>query len=600
MENIKEFLKTVPDKPGVYTMYSKSGEVIYIGKAKDLSKRLPSYFKEKLNRNQKIEKMVTLIDKIEFTITNNEVEALILENNLIKEKKPRYNTLLRDDKTYPFIEITLKDEYPRITLSRNSFNKSSKYFGPYPDIDAAKEVIELLKDIYKIRSCDSEILPKKDCLYYQLGKCNAPCIDKETKEDYLKRIKESISFLNGNTKNIEKEYKQKMEEAAEDMNFEKAAKYRDILKAIEKISNKQIITDGREDKDILTIRLDDKDSFVLIFVVRNGKIIDKKTIYFSNKEEDNKSFLLSKFIENYYLNNISIPNFIFSGEEIENKELLEKFLKSVSGKKVSIINPKKGDNKKLLELAEKNADLIVNENNRKKQAKELLITKSIKELEELLDLKNLNRLESYDISHLSGTYTVGSMIVYEDNKFNKKAYRKFKLEDKNDDFNSLKKMLERRFKDEHLKEIIPTALLIDGGKEQVSKIEELLEELSLSISVIGMVKNDKHQTDHLYFKDKEYKLKDKLNAFKLITSIQDETHNFAINYNRKLRNKNFLKSELDNISGIGEIKRKLLLTSFGTIENIKNASLEELEEIKGLSKKDAKNIFDYFNKKEEG
>ncbi len=599
MDNIKEFLKTVPEKPGIYIMYSKAGEVLYVGKAKDLSKRLPSYFREKLNRNQKIEKMVTLIDRIEFTITNNEVEALILENNLIKEKKPRYNTLLRDDKSYPFIEITLKDDYPRLILSRSSFNKTSKYFGPYPNIDAAKEVIDLLKNLYKIRSCETEILPKKDCLYYQLGKCNAPCIEKESIEEYKNHIKEAISFLNGNTGEVKKEYKNKMEEASLNLEFEKAMKYRDILSAIDKISNKQIITEGTDDKDVLTIRLDDKDSFVLIFIIRNGKIIDKKTIYFSNKENEDKRLLLSDFIENYYLNNISIPNLIVVEEDLEDKDLLKDYLKNIKGHKVEIIKPQKGDNKKLLDLAIKNADLIVNENNRKKQTKELLITKGIRELEELLNLKNLNRLESYDISHLSGTFTVGSMIVYEDNKFNKKAYRKFKLEDKNDDFNSLKKMLERRFKDENLKEIIPSALLIDGGKEQVSKIEELLEELKISIPVIGMVKDDTHSTDHLYFKENSFNLKEKTNAFKLVTNIQDETHNFAINYNRKLRNKNFIKSELDNIEGIGEVKRKLLLNTFGSIDNIKKASITEIEEIKGISKTDAEKIYNYFNKKEE-
>lgn len=599
MKNIEEFLKSLPKLPGIYEMFDNKGNIIYIGKAKDLSKRVPSYFKKNLDRNNQIKKMVTLIDKIEYIVTNNEVEALILENNLIKENLPKYNTLLKDDKTYPYIELTLKEDFPRICISRNTLNKTSKYFGPFPDATAAKEIVELLKKIFKIRSCDNVNLPKKECLYYQIKKCDAPCVNKISKEDYLEKINKCISFLNGNTSDIKKELKSQMEKYAEDLEFEKAKEIRDTLNNIEVLFKKQIITRNKDDKDVVCIKTKEEETLIILFFIRNGKIINKKEVYFKNKEDLDDKALLVTFLERYYLENINIPSTILLNLEIEQTSitLLQNTLKEVYNKKIEIVIPKKGDNFKLIELANKNTELILNEKERKKKTKELLETKGLEELKTLLKISEVNRIEAYDISHLSGKFTVGSMIVYENNKFNKNSYRKFKLEDKNDDFNSLYDLLKRRFNDEKLKETLPSLLLIDGGEEQVNKIIELLEVFSLKIPVVGMVKNDKHQSSYLYFNKENIEFDNFKNAYKLICNIQDETHNFAINYNKILRNKETTKSILDNIKGIGETRKRILLKEFKDINEIKNKSIDDLCKIKGIDKNTATNIFNYYNKK---
>lgn len=591
MQNIKEFLKCIPAAPGIYQMIDKNGNIIYIGKAKDLSKRIPSYFRQTLNRNNQIEKMVTLIDHIDIITTSNEVEALILENNLIKEYKPKYNTLLRDDKTYPYIEVTLGDEYPRILITRKTTNKKSKYYGPFPDVNAAHEIIELLKEFFGIRNCDNHILPKKDCIYAQIKKCTAPCINKISKEKYSENIQEAISFLNGNYKKIKNSLKKDMEDASVKMNFEKAATIRDKIKSIDKLFEKQIITRGEKDKDIISIRKNEENTIAIIFFVRDGKVIGKNEVLFQRTDTDNESVIMQQFIEQYYSNNV-IPHEIFVNIDPENKDVLENWLTSLTSHKIILKKPQKGDNLKLIELATQNADLILSEKVRKKQNKTAMEQNAIKEILEITKLEKINRIESYDISHISGVFTVGSMIVFENNRFNKKAYRKFRLEDKNDDFNSLKDMLYRRFTDDKLKETAPDVLFVDGGKEQVKKIEELLNKLIINIPVIGMVKNDKHQTDHLYYNNKNISIKNFLNAFKLIALIQDETHNFAINYNRTLREKSLTKSILDEIPGVGNVKKKLLLLEFGDIQTIKSKTAEELTIVPGISLKLAEIILE--------
>lgn len=598
MENIKDFLKHLPELPGIYKMLDINKNVIYIGKAKNLKKRIPSYFKENLDRNNQIKKMVTLIDNIEIIVTNNEIEALILENNLIKEFKPKYNTLLKDDKTYPYLEITLGDDFPRILLSRNNNNKESKYFGPFPDINSVKNILDLINKIYKTRTCEQINLPKKECLYYHIGKCNAPCINKISKEDYLKEVENIIDFLKGNYISIKKELEKEMINFSNNMEFEKAAEKRDLINNIEEIFKKQIINRNKDDKDILAIKSNDKETIVVLFIVRDGKVINKKDFYLENLEDKSESFLLSKFIERYYSSKTIIPKEIYLNLEIENKDLIEKWLKTISGYKVITKVPLKGDTFKLIELATKNASLILNENERKRKIKEDIKIRGIKELEKLLELENLKRLESFDISHLSGTLTVGSMIVYENFIFNKKGYRKFKLEDINNDLESIKTVLKRRFLDEKLKEIVPSLLLIDGGKEQVKQIESLLEEMNIRIPVCGMVKNDKHKTNHLFYNNKEILFEKNENAYKLIEQIQDETHEFAINYNKLLRTKNLEKSILDDIPGIGTKRKQILLKEFKSIEDIKNKNIEELTAIKGIDKKTAENIFKFFKKEE--
>lgn len=583
-------LEKIPQNPGVYLMKNISDEIMYVGKAKNLNKRVKQYFDRNLveKRGPKIVKMVSMIEDIEYIVTETEVEALILENNLIKEYSPKYNTLLRDDKTYPYIKITTVEKFPRICITRKIEKDNNKYFGPFTDITALNKVIDLLKELFKLRYCDYAKLPKKECIYCQMDKCMAPCINK-CDEIYKNNIEQIIKILSGNNKEINEYLNKKMLEASDNLLFEDAAKYRDLINYINKITLKQNINNDFDSQDIIAYEMVDNKAIVVIFFIRNGKMINRVHYFLDNAE---KNEVLSSFIKQYYSNIVYFPNEIIIGENIDEYDIIKAWLNEKSnGIKLTITQ--KGHKNKLYELAKKNAKLIISEDLKKIEHKEEKFNKEILELKEITGLSNINKIESYDISNTSGILNVASMVVFEDGQFKKNAYRKFKLNVIGaDDYACMKEVIHRRFTDEKMK-FYPDILLIDGGKGQVNVVENVLKDLDIDISVCGMVKDDNHKTRGLYFKNKEYVLKKSLN---LITRIQDETHNFAVNYHSLLRTKEMLHSVLEDIEGIGQKKRILLMDYFGSIDKIFNATKEELSKVKGLNKKDIENIYNFFKK----
>lgn len=586
-----ENLKNLPKTFGVYIMKDKNNNIIYVGKANNIKNRVSQYFNGS-DKRLKIENLRKEIRNIEYIVTSSELEALILENNLIKENKPKFNTLLKDDKTYPYIEITLAEEFPRILNSKSIKNNNSKYFGPFPDVKTMNSIIELLQKTYKIRVCNT--FNPKGCIYYQIKKCTAPCMSKITKEDYLENINKCISILSGNTKDIIKEYTSKMYEASENLEFEKAGEYKKHIENIKYITSKQRITsDTEENEDLIVCEKTDKNIVVVVFIIRNGKIIGKEHFYMLDSLEDSKQEIITSFLKQYYYGNSMCPNKIILEEDILDKELIKNYLSTINNTKIEIIIPQKGDKKKLIDLAIQNAKIIINEDIRKEQEKQKKESEGIENLKKLLNLESLERIESFDISNTSGIENVASMIVFENGKPKKNNYRKFRLEYKGpNDYECMKEVIKRRFTDETLLKTLPNVLFIDGGKGQISVVKEVLDELKIDIPICGMVKDEKHNTRGLIFNEKELSIKPISSEFKLITNIQDETHNFAINYHRLLRNKEMTKSKLDNIKGIGDSKKKELFKVFGTIERIKEASIEELSNIKGISKELAKLIKD--------
>ena len=586
MYDIK-LLEKIPHEPGVYLMKNGLDEILYVGKAKNLNKRVKQYFNNKLleKRGPKIKKMVTLIENIEYIITKNEVEALILENNLIKENLPKYNTLLKDDKTYPYIKITNED-YPKILITRKIEKDNAKYFGPFVDITAINNVVDILKDIYKIRFCDGK-LPNKTCIYYQMNKCMAPCALKNKKE-YQTAIDQIIKIFSGNNSEILKSLKEKMQIYSDNLEFENAAKYRDLINSFNKISLKQYINNKFNSQDIIAYEKNEDKAIVVIFFIRDGKMVNREHYYIKNVENDDS--ILTNFLTQYYSNSFYFPNEIIVRESFFEQEIVENWLKE---KSVKITIPQKGHKNTLLELAQKNAKLILSEDLQKVQNKERKIDDALNEIKIITGLENINRIESYDISNTAGVLNVASMIVFENKGFKKNAYRKFKLKTIGaDDYGCMQEVIKRRFTDEKMT-IFPDVLLIDGGRGQVNVVKGILDELKIDICVCGMVKDDNHNTRGLYYDNNEYDIKKSIN---LIAQIQNETHNFAINYHKLLRSKKMIESILDDIPGIGPKKRNILLEK-SSIEKIKNSSIEELESITGITKKDAKNIYEYFNKK---
>jgi excinuclease ABC subunit C len=586
MFDIKEELKKLPSSSGVYIMHDEKDEIIYVGKAINLKNRVSSYFRENINHSDKIKRMVSLIAWFEYIITENELEALVLENNLIKKNKPKFNTLLKDDKTYPFIKIT-NEEFPIITTCRKIENDSAKYYGPFANVAAVNNVIEFINNTYNIRNCSYKNLPNKSCIYYQMKKCIGPCINKDCKKEYDEIIKEICKFFSGKYQELIKENKKLMENASDEMRFEDAIKYRDIIKNIEYIFNKQRITRANdEDIDVISILSKDNNNVVVILFVRDGKIIERDNFFLTDDD-------LESFIYQYYENTSFIPNKIYINKEIENINLLEKYLLEKRGRKVLIQKPLKGKNLDLIKLAEDNCKVVINQNVLKEKKNETKDVVALNEIKEITGLKEIKRIESFDISNTNGAYQVASMVVYENGNLNKKAYRKFKLSTKGpNDIASIKEVIERRFTDNKLGDF-PDILFIDGGLGQINATKEILESLKINIPIVGMVKDNKHKTRGIIFEEKEYSIKKSIN---FVTRIQDETHRFAIEYHRKLRSDNMIKSVLDEIPGVGEIKKKALYEHFKDIESIKNASLEELLNVKKIDKNTAKNIYDYFRK----
>ena len=618
MFDIQEELKKLPQSPGVYIMHDEKDDIIYVGKAISLKNRVRQYFQSSRGKSPKIEKMVTHIARFEYIVTDSELEALILECNLIKEHRPKYNTMLKDDKGYPFIRVTLNEPFPRIKLARKMARDKSKYFGPYPSAGAVNSTIDLLTKIYQIRTCNRQ-LPKdigkeRPCLNYHIKQCDAPCMGYISQEDYKKKFDEVISFLNGNYEPVTRMLEDKMYSASEEMKYEEAMQYRDLLAEVKKISLKQKInTDELQDRDVIAYSKEYSDAVVQVFFIRNGKMLGREHFHINVAPEDEESELLSVFIKQYYSGSPFIPRELLLQEEVKDQELIEQWLSGKRGGKVNIRVPKKGEKEKLVELAKKNASMVLEKDREKLKREEIRTTGAVKEIAELIGIESGYRMEAYDISNTNGFESVGSMIVYEGGKPKRREYRKFKIKTVKgpDDYASMKEVLTRRFthgirEQEELKEQglseefgkfnrFPDLIMMDGGRGQVNIALEVLGELGLNIPVCGMVKDDYHRTRGLYFDNVEIPIDTHSEAFRLITRIQDEAHRFAIEYHKSLRSKEQVHSILDDIEGIGPSRRKALLKYFKSLEAIKSADVETLKNIPSMNETAANNVYLFFN-----
>ena len=618
MFDIQEELRKLPDQPGVYIMHDKTDAIIYIGKAVSLRKRVRQYFQPSHDEGIKKKQMVEHIARFEYIITDSELEALVLECNLIKEHTPKYNTMLRDDKTYPYIRVTMGEDFPRVLFSRQLKKDKSRYFGPYTSAGAVKDTIELINKIYQLRTCNRklprDIGAERACLNYHIHRCSAPCQGYINKEEYGERVSQVLEFLNGNYTPVIKMLETKMVEASQAMEFEKAIEYRELLGSVKQIAQKQKITntDG-EDKDIIALASDDTDAVVQVFFIRSGKIIGRDHFHVRVGSEESTSDILVNFVKQFYSGTPYIPREIMLQEPIEDIPVLEEWLSAKRGRRVYIRIPQKGMKEKLVELAAKNASLVLNQDKEKIKREEGRTIGAVKEIEELLGMHGLNRMEAYDISNINGFETVGSMIVYEKGKPKRSDYRKFKLRTVTgpDDYASMHEVLTRRFKhgmqeiqelkDKNLPQEVgsftrfPDIIMMDGGRGQVNICLQVLEELGLSIPVCGMVKDDNHRTRGLYFHNVEIPIDRHGEGFKLITRIQDEAHRFAIEYHRSLRSKSQVHSVLDDIEGIGPTRRKALMRRFASIEKIREATVEELVETESMNLQAAEKVYAFFH-----
>ena len=593
MFNIEEELKKLPKEPGVYLMKDKDDKIIYVGKAVNLKNRVSSYFR-KTNKTDRILKMVSLIDHFEYIVVSNEAEALILECNLIKENRPKYNVLLKDDKTYPYIKVDVKSDFPNVVITRRLINDGSKYFGPYANSGAAKEMVDFIKQKYKIRQCRNFKSNTRVCLNYHIKRCLAPCIGLVSKEDYRKQINEIIDLLDGKTDKILKDLKKQMDKASKEFNFEEAAYIRDRMQAIEKASQKQKVSNISENNiDVIGLSKSELEVCIEIFFVRGSKMIRREHYFFDNLRDMNDSEIVSGFIKQYYMDNLEIPNKIMIRDELEDEEVLEQWLSSKTTHKVEIHSAKRGGKLRFVEMAEKNSTVTL-ENKEKNQNAILL------ELKEKLKMDKLPRkIETYDISNISGEFMVAGMCVMIDGKIQKNLSRRFKIKDVigQDDPKCMEEVITRRLK--HSVENpedkgfgkVPDAIFADGGITQIRAVRKAVDKYNLDIKIFGMVKNDKHQTRALLDENRN-EIEISENLFKLITLFQDTVHDTAISYHRKLRDKSISKSELDDIKGIGEAKKKSLLKHFGSVEKIKKASVEELTKVKGINEDLAKDIME--------
>lgn len=604
---IEDELKKLPAKPGVYLMHGEKDEIIYVGKAVSLRNRVRQYFQASRNKGAKIDQMVTHIRRFEYIVTDSELEALVLECNLIKEHRPKYNTMLMDDKGYPFIKVTVNEAYPRVMLARTMQKDKAKYFGPFTSAGAVKDTIELVQKLYCIRTCNRN-LPKdtgkeRPCLNYHIKQCKAPCQGYISEAEYRKSIDGVIRFLNGHYDSVLEELESKMLEASESMEFERAIEYRELINSVKQIAQKQKITDSRgEDRDIIGLAKDLEDAVVQIFFIRGGRLIGRDHFFFRNAGASSKKELLNTFIKQFYAGTPFIPAEVMVQEEVEEQELLEQWLSKRREHKVHIRVPKKGEKEKLVELARKNAALILNTDKERLKREEGRTIGAVKELESLLGLKNVIRMEAFDISNTSGFASVGSMVVYEKGKPKRTDYRKFKIKSVEgpNDYASMEEVLTRRFRrgldDSEGFSVFPDLIMMDGGRGQVNIAIDVLKKMGINIPVCGMVKDDNHRTRGLYFENTEIPIDRNSEAFKLITRIQDEAHRFAIEFHRKLRSQGQVHSILDDIPGVGTVRRKALMKYFACIEDIKNASLEELKNIPSMNEKSAKEVYSFFHK----
>ncbi len=619
MFDLEEELKKLPAKPGVYIMRDSKDTIIYVGKAIVLKNRVRQYFQNSRNHTEKIKQMVEHIDHFEYIITDSELEALVLECNLIKEHMPKYNTMLKDDKAYPYIRVTMNEAFPRVSLARTQKKDKAKYFGPYTNVAAVKDTLELLRKIYKVRTCN-RLLPKeigkeRPCLYHHMGQCDAPCQGYISQQEYRNNINEVIEFLNGNYTRVAKLLEEKMAAASQALEFEKAAQYRDLLHSVKQIANRQKITNTDQvDRDIIAFARDKDEAVVQTFFIRSGKLIGRDHFHLSGVQDVEDEEVMSSFVSQFYAGTPYIPKEIFLSVKAEEEELLTEWLTAKRGQKVYLKVPQKGDKEKLVELARKNAELVLHQDIEKIKLEEAKTTGALKELAQLLNMPLIERIESFDISNTAGFLSVGSMVVFEKGKAKKADYRKFKIHTVNgpDDYASMYEVLTRRFthgqeerrayREKQMDEALgsftryPDVILMDGGKGQVGIALRVLEELNLEIAVCGMVKDDFHRTRGLYYNNRELPLNKSGELFKLVTRIQDETHRFAIEYHRNLRQKSQVRSILDDINGVGPTRRRALMKYFQSLERIQAADMEEIMKVPAMNRQAAEKVYEFFHK----
>ncbi|MDE7223623.1 MAG: excinuclease ABC subunit UvrC [Acetatifactor sp.] len=615
--DFEEELKKLPNKPGVYIMRDAGDGILYVGKAVNLHNRVRSYFRENIGRGPMIDKMVTLIARFEYIVTDSELEALVLENNLIKEHSPKYNTLLKDDKTYPYIKVTMGEDFPRILFSRQMKKDKSRYYGPYTSAAAVKDTIELLNKLFCLRTCNRS-LPRdigidRPCLNYHIKQCLAPCQGYINKEQYRQQLGQALEFLNGNYNKLLKDLEEKMKQAAENMEFEEAAHYRDLYSSVKSVSQKQKITDSAlDDKDVIALYQDETDAVVQVFFVRDGKLIGREHYYMTHVSGVKKDQILEDFVKQFYAGTPFIPRELMLQYEIADSELVEKWLSERKGSRVHIRVPKIGSKEKLVELAAQNARLILSQDKEKLKREEGRTIGAVKEIADWLGLACVDRMEAFDISNISGFENVGSMVVYEKGKPKRSDYRKFRIKSVAgpDDYACMREVLTRRLvhgleESRELKERdmdqeygsftkFPDLLLMDGGRGQVNIALAVLQELQIHIPVCGMVKDDNHRTRGLYYNNVEIPIDTRSEGFKLITRIQDEAHRFAIEYHRSLRSKAQVKSQLDDIPGVGPARRKALMRHFKSLEEIKEAQVEDLMQVPEIPQNVAEEIYRFF------
>ena len=596
MFNIEEQLKMLPDKPGVYIMHDVDDKIIYVGKAVNLKNRVRSYFR-KTDKTERIKRMVSLIDHFEYIVVDNEAEALILECNLIKKNIPKFNVLLKDDKTYPYIKVDVKSDYPNVVITRKIINDGSKYFGPYANPGAAKEMVDFIKQKYKIRQCRNFRSETRACLNYHINRCLGPCMGYISKEDYRKQIDEIIDILDGKVDKVLKDLEQQMLEESKKMNFEKAAYIRDRMVAIQRVNERQKVSNISENNiDVIGIAKSEIEVCVEIFFVRGSKMVGREHYFFPDLKEMEDKEIISGFIKQYYLDNQNLPNKIMVREELEDKEAIEEWLTKEAGRKVEIKSPKKGEKLRFVEMADNNAKITLD--NKERDKSEILV-----ELKEVLGLDKLPRkIETYDISNISGEYIVAGMCVMADGVIKRNLSRRFKIKTVygQDDPRCMEEVITRRLKhsidsDSSGFGRLPDAIFADGGITQIRATKTAIAKYELNIPVFGMVKNDKHQTRALMDENRN-ELEISENLKNLITKFQDEVHDTAISYHRKLRDSDITKSDLDEIEGIGEVKKKALLKHFGSVEKIKESNLEDLAKVKGINESFAKKILEELNK----
>ena len=601
--DVEEELKKLPKSPGVYIMHSKNDDILYVGKAVSLHNRVRQYFQTGHGHggSAKIARMVSQIAYFEYIVTGSEMEALVLECNLIKEYRPKYNTMMTDDKGYPYIRVTVEEAFPRFLYSHSMKRDHCKYFGPYTNARAVKDILELINKLYRLRTCNrrlpQDIGKDRPCLYYQIGQCKAPCDGRISQEDYGRQVQAALSFLNGNYKDILSQLQDQMKTQAEEMEFEKAAETRDLIESIRHIEDKQQMSKSSgDDRDVIAFAANEKDIVVTVFFVRDGKLLGRENHHMNGGSEEAFSEILAAFMKQYYSGTPSLPKEILVPELPDEQQILEAYLSERRGAKVQILVPQKGDKKKILDLAAENARLVLSQDMERVRRQEKRTIGAANEIAQMIGIPSANRMEAYDISNISGVLSVASMVVFEQGKPKKNAYRKFRLRTVTgpDDYASMKEVLSRRFTDERM-DVLPDVIMMDGGKGQVNVALMVLDSLGLDIPVCGMVKDDNHRTRGLYYNNEEVQFPKGSEAMLMVTALQDEAHRFAIEYHRQLRSRNQVHSVLDEIPGVGENRRKQLIRYFGEIRKIKEAEVESLMEVPGIPESVAKNIYTFFH-----